>query len=89
MTALKPVRSPHNPWRAFEEAPSRALFLRAGSVGPKRHGLSHATPWRSPAREWVSNSTNCNPHHNGASATIQPLHSTNRPAAAWPAGRKR
>jgi hypothetical protein len=33
-------RAPHNPWSSFEEAPSRALFPRAGVAGPMRCGLN-------------------------------------------------
>jgi hypothetical protein len=39
------VRPPHNPWRMFEEVPSRALFPRAGVAGPTRRG-PHAGPRR-------------------------------------------
>jgi hypothetical protein len=42
------VRPPHNPWRMFEEVPSRALFPRAGVAGPTRRG-PHAGPRRAPS----------------------------------------
>jgi hypothetical protein len=42
------VRSPHNPWRAFEEVPPRAYFPRAGSVGPERRGPTDLGSRRSP-----------------------------------------
>jgi hypothetical protein len=32
------VRPPYDPWRMFEEVPSRALFPRAGIAGPTRRG---------------------------------------------------
>jgi hypothetical protein len=81
IAAVSLGRSPDNPWRAargaWALAPSRAWF--PGRRGPTDLGSR---------RPLLFDPANCNPH-DGASVNTQPLHSTNRPAAIQPAGRKR